>query len=389
MNFTVAVVLPAAGCGARMDLGTPKQFAYLGNKPLLCHALDVFQKISWVKGVVVVLPGPTHPNRKFLSRWGGAKVIYVAGGVTRHSSIRNGLKALSSSPPDVVIIHDGVRPFIDERTVNECATTAWIHGACGMTRPLVSTVLVPDEEQFLSRSLDRSSHVSSEMPQAFRYDVICEAYERCSEHDLEYGTECLHLVLKYCKVKAKLIAGPETLWKVTYKKDLYAAKYVLQEQSASRVNKINIWAESVAAATAIRQCVSVIEVDGYCVTHSELWEKIDVTITNQLIMPVVMVTGKGDFTQSVMNLLKRSDQQPFVSQILLILLVCFSSLDVFEIQKWISDVATSKSLSIRVIISQCQNAIQPIIENEEKLVRVVKDVLSLDGNVLSAQILVA
>lgn len=57
-------------------------------------------------------------------------------------------------------------------------------------------------------------------------------YVQCSEEDLDQGTECLHLVLKYCGVKAKLILGPEDLWKVTHRKDLHLATAALKRKLA-------------------------------------------------------------------------------------------------------------------------------------------------------------
>lgn len=68
------------------------------------------------------------------------------------------------------------------------------------------------------------------MPQAFQYEVIEKAYKECTEFDFEYGTECLHLAQKYAKTRAALIDGPDFLWKVTYKKDLYSVEGVLREQ---------------------------------------------------------------------------------------------------------------------------------------------------------------
>ena len=69
-------------------------------------------------------------------------------------------------------------------------------------------------EGFLDQSLDRSRYRASEMPQAFKFDVIQGAYQRSTDYDLDYGTECLHLAQKYMHSKVRLIDGPVTLWKV-------------------------------------------------------------------------------------------------------------------------------------------------------------------------------
>lgn len=390
MDFTVAAVLPAAGCGLRMDLDRPKQFVELGDKPLLCHPVDAFQRIDWLGAVVVVIAAPpADADRKLLSNWLGPKVSYASGGTTRHRSIWNGLKALSASPPHVVIIHDGVRPFVDEEMVKECAMLAWQHGACGMTRPLVSTVLLPDSDGFLSRSLDRSKYKASEMPQAFRYELIVKAYERCCDDDLDYGTECLHLALTYCGVRAKLIDGPDTLWKVTYKKDLYAAEHILKERRERSPKLTVVCSETSALAEVVRECVLVIRgrEETFLVTGGKFWGKVDVAVPGKTIIPVAMVTDTRECTQLVTEICKVNHHHSVVSHILLILLACSTSLDVFQIQQQICDL--SRSLSIHAVITQCECGRQPSVKNKDRFVNVLRDILSLDGKTLSGQLFIA
>uniref|UniRef100_A0A452VA72 D-ribitol-5-phosphate cytidylyltransferase n=1 Tax=Ursus maritimus TaxID=29073 RepID=A0A452VA72_URSMA len=149
------------------------------------------------------------------------RISLVEAGVTRHRSIFNGLKALAEDQPDsnlskpeVVIIHDAVRPFVEEDVLLKVVTAAKEHGAAGAIRPLVSTVISPSADGCLDHSLERARHRASEMPQAFLFDVIYEAYQQCSDYDLEFGTECLQLALKYGHINAKLVEGSPDLWKV-------------------------------------------------------------------------------------------------------------------------------------------------------------------------------
>ncbi|XP_028391705.1 D-ribitol-5-phosphate cytidylyltransferase-like isoform X2 [Dendronephthya gigantea] len=156
--------------------------------------------------------------------------------IKRHGSIYNGVCCLNTNErkPDIVIIHDAVRPFIEEVLLKEIVIAAQKHSACGVVRPLVSTVLAKNACGFLDHSLDRSQFVASEMPQAFKYDVIFNAYQKCTPDDFQFGTECLNLALKYSNVQAFLIDGPDYLWKVTYKKDILAAKGIIAEQLRRR-----------------------------------------------------------------------------------------------------------------------------------------------------------
>ncbi|KAE8596380.1 hypothetical protein XENTR_v10016079 [Xenopus tropicalis] len=239
-----AVVLPAGGCGERLGSLTPKQFCTVLGRPLISHTLEAFERASWIKDIIVVVASESLDLMKaIIHKYGHQRVTLVKGGETRHRSIFNGLKVFSENhsddtaidKPEVVIIHDAVRPFVDEDFLLQVAKSAKQHGAAGAIRPLVSTVIASSSDGFLDYSLERARHRASEMPQAFQYDVIYRAYLQCTDYDLDFGTECLHLALQYSNVKAKLLEGPPDLWKVTYKRDLYAAESVIKESISQQL----------------------------------------------------------------------------------------------------------------------------------------------------------
>ncbi|XP_030250747.1 D-ribitol-5-phosphate cytidylyltransferase [Sparus aurata] len=240
VDFPVSVVLPAGGTGERTGLQTPKQFCSFLGRPLISYTIQAFERVSWIQCIVVVVARENVDlMTDIVQRFQHRKVRVVPGGSTRHRSICNGVLALGEgeaeeeSPaadgPKVVIIHDAVRPFVEEEFLYKIAAAAKEHGAAGAIRPLVSTVIATTSEGYLDHSLERAKYRASEMPQGFTYDVIYQAYQRCTESDFEFGTECLHLALQYCGTNAKLIQGPPTLWKVTYKRDLAAAESIIKE----------------------------------------------------------------------------------------------------------------------------------------------------------------
>ncbi|XP_072910234.1 D-ribitol-5-phosphate cytidylyltransferase isoform X3 [Hemitrygon akajei] len=244
LDFSVAAVLPAGGSGERMGTAIPKQFCRLFQRPLISLTLEAFERVHWIKEIVVVV---SQQNFEFMNsvigQFGHSRTTVVVGGLTRHQSIFNGLKAFVENQPhqswlmkpEVVIIHDAVRPFVEEDILYRVATAAKEHGAAGAIRPLVSTVVATNPEGYLDHSLERAKYRASEMPQAFIFDVIYKAYQQCTDYDLEHGTECLHLALQYCGVSAKLLDGPPDLWKVTYKRDLYAAESIVKENLSKSV----------------------------------------------------------------------------------------------------------------------------------------------------------
>ncbi|XP_075925388.1 D-ribitol-5-phosphate cytidylyltransferase isoform X4 [Petromyzon marinus] len=189
-------VLPAAGSGERLGGGAPKQYRAALGRPLIAHTLLAFLSTPWIEHVVIVVAADhmetmsSFLERDDLTREG--RVTLTQGGTTRHRSIRAGLHALARRPgtrPHVVILHDAVRPFVDVETLLSVA-------------------------------------------QAGR-DV------GCSEEELDVGTECLHVALQYGGTRARLLDGPDNLWKVTYKKDLYAAEAIMKESLHRRVGWVS------------------------------------------------------------------------------------------------------------------------------------------------------
>ncbi|KTG06565.1 hypothetical protein cypCar_00021783, partial [Cyprinus carpio] len=225
--------------------------------------------LSWIGTVVVVVAKENHDLMlNIVKKFNHTKVKVVHGGTTRHRSIFNGLRAFSSTTdsltpkPKVVIIHDAVRPFVEEDLLLKITLAAKEQGASGAIRPLVSTVIATTSEGYLDHSLERAKYRASEMPQGFLYDIIFQAYQRCSEFDFEFGTECLHLALQYCGTNAKLIDGPPTLWKVTYKRDLAAAEAIIKETlSMSACIIAGAEAEAVELAKALQKNLNMMETD--------------------------------------------------------------------------------------------------------------------------------
>ncbi|XP_041514326.1 D-ribitol-5-phosphate cytidylyltransferase isoform X4 [Microtus oregoni] len=183
---TVAAVLPAGGCGERMGVRTPKQFCRVLERPLISYTLQALERVCWIKDIVVAVTAENmEAMRSIIQRYGHKRISLAEAGATRHRSIFNGLKALAEDQPDVVIIHDAVRPFVEEDILLRVVTAAKEHG--------------------------------------------------CSDYDFEFGTECLQLALKYSHTKAKLVEGPPDLWKVTYKRDLHAAESVIKEKISQEI----------------------------------------------------------------------------------------------------------------------------------------------------------
>ncbi|XP_045877452.1 D-ribitol-5-phosphate cytidylyltransferase isoform X3 [Meles meles] len=300
---SVAAVLPAGGSGERMGVPTPKQFCPVLERPLISYTLQALERVFWIEDIVVAVTGENMEAMKgIIQKYKHQRISLVEAGVTRHRSIFNGLRALAEdqpnsklSKPEVVIIHDAVRPFVEEDVLLKVVTAAKEHGAAGAVRPLVSTVISPSADGRLDHSLERARHRASEMPQAFLFDVIYEAYQQCSDYDLEFGTECLQLALKYGHVNARLVEGSPDLWKVTYKRDLYAAESIIKGEYAQKnVSTANV-------RERISQHICIIMDTKEDETH--VGHHLEEILKNELNV----MSSDFEETQRLLNMLEESD----------------------------------------------------------------------------------
>ncbi|XP_019364058.1 PREDICTED: isoprenoid synthase domain-containing protein isoform X5 [Gavialis gangeticus] len=201
---SVAAVLPAGGSGERLGAARPKQFCTLQGRPLVSHTARALERISWISDIIVVVSlEHIETMKSIIQKYGHKRITVVEGGVTRHRSIFNGLKIFAENKlqkPEVVIIHDAVRPFVEEDILLKVVKAAKDHGAAGAIRPLVSTVIASSADGCLDHSLERARYRASEMPQAFLFDIIYQAYHQ-----------------------------------VTYKWDLYAAESIIKDNLSQQV----------------------------------------------------------------------------------------------------------------------------------------------------------
>ncbi|XP_046914492.2 D-ribitol-5-phosphate cytidylyltransferase [Dermatophagoides farinae] len=217
---------------------TEKQYTVICNKPLIYHTVAAFLKLKWIDHILVMTAQNSMPQMQeillSLAKQQQKRFNIVPGGSSRHRSIKFGLDFIEAKriQPDFIIVHDGARPYLDEQVLHRLVSECYQHGVAGVFCPLTSTIIEPQKETFmLNRVLDRSRYVASETPQAFRYNLLVNAYQKCSTDDLDNNTECLDLVKRYCKFDAKLIpVEPSLYFKVTYRKDIYAADHILKEQ---------------------------------------------------------------------------------------------------------------------------------------------------------------
>jgi 2-C-methyl-D-erythritol 4-phosphate cytidylyltransferase len=220
------VVIPAAGQGKRMKAGMNKQFIELHHQPVIVHTLKVFEQDDWCKGIILVINEAEREQfRKLLERFAIKKVIsMVSGGDERQHSVYNGLKAVKNS--EIVLIHDGARPFITIEKIHQLVQAAEENGAAVVAVPVKDTIKRVSNG-CVDETVERSSLWAVQTPQAFRVSLVLEAHERAA-HERYIGTDDASLVERMGK-KVQVIEGDYQNIKLTTPDDLLFAQAILSK----------------------------------------------------------------------------------------------------------------------------------------------------------------
>jgi 2-C-methyl-D-erythritol 4-phosphate cytidylyltransferase/2-C-methyl-D-erythritol 2,4-cyclodiphosphate synthase len=227
MTNVVALVV-AAGSGLRMGGELPKQFLPLAGKPLLRHCLETFAAHPRIAGVKVVINDSYR--ELYESATAGLPLLAPAfGGQTRQASVRNGLESLLGNPPDLVLIHDAARPFIDAPTIDRTIDALQDHEGALVAVQVVDT-LKRAEGKFSGETVDRTGLWRAQTPQGFRFQPILAAHRRAAS-----GPEMTDdaAVAEAAGIKVVLVSGIVNNFKVTTRADFERAEHMMAEQRAA------------------------------------------------------------------------------------------------------------------------------------------------------------
>lgn len=231
MGKIIAIVL-AAGRGKRMQSDVAKQYLLVRNKPVLYYSLKAFQD-SIVDEIILVTAENeiTYCKEEIVDKYAITKVNrIIAGGKERYHSVHNGLKACEDA--DVVLIHDGARPFVDEAIIERNVRMVKEHGACVTGMPVKDTIKISDVEGYVKETPRRDLIWMIQTPQTFCYDFIKNAYdvflnneeENCKLYNV---TDDAMVAEIFGGIKVKLVEGSYNNVKITTPEDMVLAEAIL------------------------------------------------------------------------------------------------------------------------------------------------------------------
>ena len=221
------VIIPAAGQGKRMKENKNKLWIELKNSPIIAHTLYVFGTDKHCKQIILPInPAEKEEFDRLIQTLSlPVPVTLINGGSERQYSVRNGLTALSDEA-EIVLVHDGARPFINHSILKKLIADAKQFGASVLAVPVKDTIKQVRGD-LVERTIDRSSLWAIQTPQAFRVSLLKEAHEAAVAAKY-LGTDDASLVEQIGR-KVAITEGNYDNIKITTPEDLYFAEAILEK----------------------------------------------------------------------------------------------------------------------------------------------------------------
>ncbi len=225
-NIFCSAVIVAAGSGKRMGTDKPKQFLELMGKTVIERTAAVFGGCTAVNELIIVSSeSGIEECGKILKKYNWDKPVkYVLGGAERYESVYNGIGS-ADERCGIILIHDGVRPFVSENIIFSSIDAALRYGACAAGVKSKDTVKISDENGFVSSTPVRDFVYSIQTPQTFKIDIIKDAYERAFKTGV-FGTDDASLA-ENAGYRVKIIEGSYENIKITTPDDLLVGEKIL------------------------------------------------------------------------------------------------------------------------------------------------------------------
>jgi 2-C-methyl-D-erythritol 4-phosphate cytidylyltransferase len=233
MRATAVIV--AAGEGSRLRRAVSKPYVMIGGRPLILHTLDRFAAAETIASVVLVVKAEDverceamvggDPQSSTLT-W-----VIQAGGASRQESVRRGLQRVALDS-DIVVIHDGARPFVPAALIDRCVNEAHEKAAVVVGLPARDTIKIVSVTREVQSTPERASLWEIQTPQAFQRELIVRAHQWAAENGI-YGTDDATLVERLGK-RVYVLDGERTNIKVTLPDDLLLAETLIRDGRIGR-----------------------------------------------------------------------------------------------------------------------------------------------------------
>jgi 2-C-methyl-D-erythritol 4-phosphate cytidylyltransferase / 2-C-methyl-D-erythritol 2,4-cyclodiphosphate synthase len=235
--MTAAAVIVAAGAGLRAGGERPKQYRPIGGKPVLRHSVEAFLRHPGIERVQVVI-GEGHGELYDEAVGELPLPCPVIGGQTRQQSVARGLEALRPDAPDLVLIHDGARPFVSASIISHVIAHLDRHAAVVPALPVTDTVKRA-RGNLVVETVERTGLWTAQTPQGFRFEAIARAHGRAGEA-AGHGFSDDASIAEWAGIEVALIAGSIENAKITSAEDLAVADERMRREALLALGDIRV-----------------------------------------------------------------------------------------------------------------------------------------------------
>lgn len=220
----VSAIVPAAGLGTRMGSEKKKQFLEINGIPILVYTLKKLASSEYIKEIIVVTGKEDIKTAEALiGEYNLSKISAITeGGKTRQESVRSGVL---ESKGEYVLIHDGVRPLVSEKEIEDAVLSGIKYKAAAAGIPLADTIKLSDEKGFSLKTLSRENIVRILTPQVLEKELYLKAYDYAEKNSLE-TTDDISLA-ELIGIKPKISSGSIKNIKITRPEDLEIASKLM------------------------------------------------------------------------------------------------------------------------------------------------------------------
>ena len=229
----ILALILAAGRGKRMGTAKNKSYLLLAGKPIVYHTLFEFERSPLIDEIVLIVGNDEveHARSSIVDAFQFTKVsTIVVGGLKRQDSVLAGLRAIKGDS-EVVMVHDGVRPFISQALLQKTGQAMEASGAAIVAVPVKDTIKTVSPQREVLTTLDRSTLWAIQTPQAFRRDILEKAFEKAID-DGFYATDDAALVERLGE-KVTIVEGSYENIKITTPEDLVLGEAILKSRGRS------------------------------------------------------------------------------------------------------------------------------------------------------------
>lgn len=221
----ISAIILAGGKGKRMGAKISKQYIELKGKPILYYTIKRFSDYKDINRIILVLPKDEieYCKKEVLDKYSLKVDLIVEGGKERQDSVFNALDKLIDD--EIVLIHDGARPFVSESIIEQGIKYANLYGAAAPGVMPKDTIKIKDQNCFSISTPDRNTLVAIQTPQVFKLDIIKECHRRIKEEKRVVTDDTM--VVEAYNNKVYLYEGDYTNIKVTTPEDLILAEKLI------------------------------------------------------------------------------------------------------------------------------------------------------------------